>query len=231
MTCFVQTLKTLKADIIGRSAMIFLYDISTIFYIIMILSGIVLIGFLITWIVAKIMKNKSVIKVGKIGSLVALIFALVGLVFGFTTNMGYNQIAAKRNRQFNYYAKKYEQKYIEIASTTEDVGNSESKDWSDAIDDSDSIDDFDVEDTVSDAVDDNSDDIDDINDGMKQIKKYVNGMKKNETKDHKFSKYQKSYTELKKFTNLVTSPTGSYNSFTDKLNDYDESTVNAYKDF
>lgn len=209
----------------------FLYNVSTIFYIVMILAGIVLIGFLITLTVSKLIKNNTIIKVGKIGSLIALIIALVGLVFGFAANVGYNQIAAKRNRQFNYYAQKYEQKYIEIASTAENVGNSESKHWSDSIDDSDSVDDFDVDSTISEAVDDNSDDIDDINSGMNQMKKYVEGMKKNETKDHKFSKYNKSYTELKKFTNLVTSPTGSYNSFTDNLNDYDESTANAYKDF
>ena len=55
-------------------------------------------------------------------------------------------------------------------------------------------------------------------------------MKRNTTEDRNLKKYQKSYSELKKFTNLVTSPSGSYNSFTDSFNNYDVSTAEAYKE-
>ena len=77
---------------------------------------------------------------------------------------------------------------------------------------------------------DNAGDIADVDANMKKIKEYTEGMKANETQDRSFDKYNKSYKELKNLTNLVTSPSGSYNSFSDDFSKYDTSAANAYKE-
>lgn len=209
----------------------FLYDVSTLLYLLTFLAVAVIIGFLITWLVGKLSKSLTTKKVGKRGSLITGIVMIVCLLFAGITEAGYNQIAAKRNERFANYASKYESLYLKTASKAEDVGNAEQEDWSDAIDDSDDVDDFDPDETIAKSIADNVDDIEKVNANMHKMKSYVRGMKDNETNTHSFKKYQKSYTELKKLTNLVTSPSGSYNSFTDKFEDYDTSTANAYKDF
>lgn len=208
-----------------------LYFFSGLFYLIGILAILVIIGFLITWLVGRSAKSPTTKKVGKRGSAITGIVLVASFLLGGVTQAGYNQIVTKRNERFANYASKYESLYLKTASKAEDIGNAEQKDWSDAIDNSDSEDDFDPDKTITDSMDDNADDIDDVTDNMHRMKTYVNGMKNNETDDHSFKKYQKSYTELKKLTNLVTSPSGSYNSFTDKFEDYDTSTANAYEDF
>ena len=209
----------------------FLYLTSGFLYIIAIISVLVVIGFVITWIIGKSSKSLTTKKVGKRGSLISGIVTIMCFLFAGVTEAGYNQIVTKRNERFANYASKYESLYLKTASKAEDIGNAEQKDWSDAIDDSDSEDDFDPDKTITDSMDDNADDIDDVTTNMHKIKTYVNGMKNNETDSHSFKKYQKSYAELKKLTNLVTSPSGSYNSFTDKFGDYDTSTAAAYEDF
>lgn len=205
--------------------------ISELFYLITFLAVLVIIGFLITWLVGKVSKNKATKKVGKRGSAITGIVLVVALLLGGITEAGYNQIATKRNQRFANYAAKYESLYLDVASKAEDVGNSEQQDWSDAIDEADDADDFDPDKAIAKSVADNVDDIEEINSDMRTMKKYVNGMKENETDKHSFKKYQKSYTELKNLTNLVTSPSGSYNSFTDNFGKYDDSTANAYKEF
>lgn len=195
------------------------------------LAILTIIGFLITWLVGKIIKNKTTKKVGRIGSAISGIVIVVSLIFGLAALAGYNQIATKRNQRFANYAAKYKSLYLDVASKAEDVGNNEQQDWSDAIDEADDADDFDPDKAIAKSVADNVDDIEKINSDMRTMKKYVNGMKENETDKHSFKKYQKSYTELKNLTNLVTSPSGSYNSFTDNFGKYDDSTANAYKEF
>lgn len=209
----------------------FLYLLSGFLYILAILAVIVIFGFLITWIVGKSSKNETTKKVGKRGALISGIVMIVCFLFGALSQAGYSQIAAKHNEQFANYASKYESLYLKVATKAEDVGNNEQKEWSDAIDNSDDVDDFDPDEAISKSMADNIDDIEEINSDMRTMKKYVKGMKDNETETHSFNKYKKSYTELKKFTNLVVSPSGSYNSFTEDFNDYDTSTANAYKDF
>lgn len=208
-----------------------LYDTSTIFYFIAFLAVLVIVGFLITWLVGKLSKNTTTKKVGKRGSLITGIVFIACLLLGGITEAGYNQVAAKHNERFANYAAKYESLYVKVAAKAEDVGNSEQKDWSDAINDSDDSDDFNPDEVISKSVANNIDDVEEINTDMRTMKKYVKGMQDNETHNHSFSKYQKSYTDLKKFTNLVVSPSGNYNSFTNNLDKLDNSIANEYKDF
>ena len=208
----------------------FLYNVSTLFYLLFFLAIVVVIGFLITWLIGKIVKSNTTKKVGKRGSLISGIVMIACLLLAGITNAGYNQIATKQNERFASYASKYEKLYLKTATKAEDLGNAEQKDWSDAIDNSDDVDDFDPDETIAKSMADNVNDVEDINTDMHKMKGYVKGMKDNETYTHSFDKYQKSYTELKKLTNLVTSPSGSYNSFTDNFGKYDDSTASAYKD-
>lgn len=204
--------------------------ISTLFYIITFLAILVLVGFLITLLVGKLSKNNKTKKVGKIGSLITILVTVVALIIAGITDASYRQIATKHNQRFDYYAQKYEALYIKTAKKAEDIGNSETEKWSDAIDNSDSADDFDVDETITNAMVDNAGDIADVDANMKKIKEYTEGMKANETQDRSFDKYNKSYKELKNLTNLVTSPSGSYNSFSDDFSKYDTSAANAYKE-
>ena len=204
--------------------------ISTLFYIITFLAILVLVGFLITLLVGKLSKNNKTKKVGKIGSLITILVTVVALIIAGITDASYRQIATKHNQRFDYYAQKYEALNIIKDKKEEDIVNSETEKLSAAIDNSDSADDFDVDETITDAMVDNAGDIADVDANMKKIKEYTEGMKANETQDRSFDKYNKSYKELKNLTNLVTSPSGSYNSFSDDFSKYDTSAANAYKE-
>lgn len=204
--------------------------ISTFFYIITFLATLVLVGFLITLLVGKLSKNNKTRKAGKIGSLITVLVTVIALLIAGVTDASYRQIATKHNQKFDYYAQKYETIYIKTAKKAENIGNSETEEWSNAIDNSDSADDFDVDETITDAMIDNAGDIADVDTNMKKIKEYTEKMKANETTDRSFDKYNKSYKELKNLTNLVTSPSGSYNSFSNNFSKYDTSTANAYKE-
>ena len=98
-----------------------------------------------------------------------------------------------------------------------------------AIDDnSDSDDDFDVDQTITDIVDDNSSDIKKVETGLQRTEESLNKLKKNDTGKYSFSKYEKSYSESRKITNLVSSPSGSYSSFGDKFSDLDGKVSDSY---
>lgn len=206
----------------------FIYILSGLFYTIAILAFLVIVGFLITWLVGKINKSKLVQTVGKRGSLITSIVLVAFLVLGVVTQIGYQQVASKMNTEFDNTAQRYEALYLTTAEKAEKVGNSEQKSWSDGIDNSE--DDFNPDNVIAKSMAKNVDNIDDINNNMQKLKRYLAYMKRNTTEDRNLKKYQKSYSELKKFTNLVTSPSGSYNSFTDSFNNYDVSTAEAYKE-
>lgn len=206
----------------------FIYILSGLFYTIAILAFLVIVGFLITWLVGKINKSKLVQTVGKRGSLITSIVLVAFLVLGVVTQIGYQQVASKMNTEFDNTAQRYETLYLTTAEKAEKVGNSEQKSWSDGIDNSE--DDFNPDNVIAKSMAKNVDNIDDINNNMQKLKRYLAYMKRNTTEDRNLKKYQKSYSELKKFTNLVTSPSGSYNSFTDSFNNYDVSTAEAYKE-
>lgn len=194
------------------------------------LSILVIFGFLITWIVGKIVKNKRTSSVGKRGTLITLLIALILFVLYLCSFAGYQHIANERNERFDHFAEKYKSTYIVTAYQAEKVGNAEADDWEKAINDSSDSDDFDPDTVIEKTLVKHADQIDDVSDNMKKIDSYARGMSKNETPDRNTSKYKKSYNSLKKMTDLVTSPSGSYNSFSDNLSKYDQQTANAYED-
>ena len=79
--------------ILGDLKMDFLYNVSTLFYLLFFLAIVVVIGFLITWLVGKIVKSNTTKKVGKRGSLISGIVMIACLLLAGITNAGYNQIA------------------------------------------------------------------------------------------------------------------------------------------
>lgn len=112
----------------------------------------------------------------------------------------------------------------------EDVGNAENSSWGDAIDDNSvSDDDFDVDQTVSDIVDENSSDIGKAKAGLQEVEKSLDKLKKNDTGTYSIKKYNKSYSELRKMVRFVSSPSGSYSTFGDKFSDIDTKVSDYYQ--
>lgn len=120
--------------------------------------------------------------------------------------------------------------YLVTAMEAEDVGNAENSSWGDAIDDNSvSDDDFDVDQTVSDIVDENSSDIGKAKAGLQEVEKSLDKLKKNDTGTYSIKKYNKSYSELRKMVRFVSSPSGSYSTFGDKFSDIDTKVSDYYQ--
>lgn len=197
----------------------------------------VVIGFAITWLTGIITKKNSIKSVGKIGIFISGGILLVLIMGTGVSNSIYNhqlkieaQAKSKMNENFRKEAKSFKTNYIYTAVKAEDLGNTEDSSWGDAIDDNtDSADDFDVDQTVSDILDDNSSDIEKAKDGLEEAKSSLNKLKKNDTGKYSYDKYDKSYIKLRRMVNFVSSPSGSYSTFGDKFSDLDNSVSEAYE--
>lgn len=206
-----------------------------IFITLAILFFLILLGFLITWIIGFIAKKQTVIKVGKIGSAIVGSLFLISLICtGTATHIHNKQVAEEqrikkqKNKKFKKQLSAYKTDYVLAILDAEDTAKSENKAWEDSIDDSD--DDYDVEDAVSKIVDDNEDDISEMQDKVSSAKSKLDSMKKNDTGTYDYAYYKKSYKNLDKLSEFVSSPTGSYSDFISTFNDLHTDCEDILKD-
>lgn len=201
------------------------------------LAFLVVIGFGITLLTGVITKKSGAKNVGKMGLYISGgIFIVLLLGAGVSNGIYTHQLKvqaqqkSEMNRAFKKEAKNFKATYLVTAMEAEDVGNAENNSWGDAIDDNSvSDDDFDVDQTVSDIVDENSSDIGKAKAGLQETEKSLNKLKKNDTGTYSINKYNKSYFELRKMVRFVSSPSGSYSTFGDKFSDIDTKVSDYYQ--
>lgn len=206
-----------------------------IFLLLSIPAFLTLLGFVITFFVGYIIKSIKVKKVGRVGAIISGSIFLAFIIITACSNVylvhqdKVQQAEEKKmNKKFNTAASNFKVKYILTASTAEDVGNNETSAWMDGIDNSNG-DDFDVDSTIGTVISDNQDDISSLSDNTSSLKNDLTKMKNNDTGKYDFDQYQKAYNKLQKLTSLVSSPYGSYNTFSENFSELDTDISSEYR--
>lgn len=197
--------------------------------IISILALLALIGFGITWVMGKISKKQGMKITGKTGTLISgILFLFLLLVTGISGGI-YSHQTVEMNKNFKNVSGDFKSEYISTAAKAEEIGNSEDDFWSDSIDISTNKDStYNVNKTVDSIVDVESSDIKKVKKGLKKTELLLSELKKNDTGKYSYDTYEKSYINLKKMVNLVSSPSGSYYSFGNKFSDLDHELEDSY---
>lgn len=207
-----------------------------ILFCISIISLLTVIGFLITLLVGFIINKVGPKKTGKIGLYITIPILLISFLGSAITSSNINaerdrQIAIEdsKNKKFKKAADDFSATLYIASINAEDIGNKEYKAWRKAIDDS-AGDDYDVNDTIEKITSDNESDISSLNSDISTLYDDLKIMNKNDTKKYNYSLYKKTYKEINKFADFVTSPSGSYNDFSDGFSDIDKTVANAYSE-
>lgn len=206
----------------------------------LIITGItflVVIGFGITLLLGITSKKQTARSVGKFG-----LFISGGIFLGMLLGTGiYNGIyhhqlkveeqeKSAMNTAFRKESKKYKSNYILTAIEAENLGNKEKKSWGDAITKSSrNNDDFNVDRTVSNILDDNASAIKRCKNSLEKTKKLLDKLSENDTGEYSYKEYADSYAELRRMVNLITSPSGSYSTFSNKFSDLDDKVSEVYE--
>ncbi|WP_137597113.1 hypothetical protein [Paucilactobacillus kaifaensis] len=155
---------------------------------------------------------------------------IVGFLGAGAVELHQERVAQAQEKQdehaFKAASDKFTSKYAVIGSNCEDLGNTVYKAWGTAIDNS--GDDYDPTDTVSNIMTDNIDDVYSIDSDVKSEKKLLDTMEKHKNDKYNYTAYKKAYTDLKSFSDTVTSPSGSYNDFASDYSDADKTVSNQY---
>ncbi len=164
------------------------------------------------------MKNGSVSKVGKLGTICTAITVVVSFGIAFVAENRYEKALADDRRTFREYASNFRDDYSSAASSIEDASNAISDDWYDALESDD------MEILVAASAEGQSKTS--VKKDLKNLKGDITMMKINDTGDLDmgYKDFQKAYDELYRFYSLTYYPEGeSYESYQSKTSKYDES--------
>lgn len=156
---------------------------------------------------------------------------VIGISLFFIAYYGDEIYIKNINNKIDYYstAEVFADNILESGIKLEDVGNDIKSYWADYIYD----DKYDsIEDAVDKALNDNSYNITLLKSNHSTIKSYYSELlicpdNCNNCDDIK-QKVQDTYNVYKKMYDLILSPTGSYNDFTDEFREYDTDLANKY---
>lgn len=202
--------------------------LGTIMAFIAIISCAIIIGFGIVLIVGFGVKKDSLKHTGKLGLIIGGAILVVSCISVYGANTEIKKQRAEANREFQYYSVKFNKLYAATGSLAEDIGNDEYSYWGDQIDKSDDPSDFSVDKVITEAADRNYGSIGKLEKNMKDLEGFLTLLKANSTGDLNYSQYKDAYYKMENMENLVSSPSGSYNSFGDNFEKYDNQILNAY---
>ena len=178
-----------------------MYTLSYVLYGIGGVAVLILLGFTIA-----LFKKKGTAKINKIAILISVLVAVASFGYG-----GYHQ--------------------YDINQTIEESGNSIKDSWAKGIVDAAADDEeADITSIVEEALVDNQENIDNSTTNIHKLKKYLDTMNDYDTGEYDYGAYNKAYKRLNSLINYVSDPSGSLNSYSDKLDTLVSDVDDAYKD-
>ncbi|UQS83517.1 DUF948 domain-containing protein [Bombilactobacillus thymidiniphilus] len=189
------------------------------------LAFIVLIGFAIVWLVGFKRSKKTSSSVGKIGSSISAIVTAILLVIFVGIYVDYNH----KNNVFVEKRIQYNLKYYQLSDKLKSISDEETNSWNDDIYLS-SGDDYDPADSIDDIESTYSSDFKKIDKQFEQLSAERTKLQKNNTGKYNFEIYNSSFKKVRNFRNTVVNPSGSYNSFSKKIDNFGQSVDSSMDD-
>jgi hypothetical protein len=193
-----------------------------------IISSVMAIGFGVVLIVGFGNKKDSLKRTGKLGLIVGGTIFVVSCISVYGANFEIKKQHAEANREFQYYSSKFNKLYASTGNIAEDVGNSEYNYWGNQIDESYDQSDFNVDKVITAAAERNYKSISKLKSDMNDLEGFLVLLKANNTGELNYSQYKDAYYKMKNIVELVSSPSGSYNSFGSNFEKYDKQISESY---
>ena len=187
-----------------------------------------LLGFVVTLFIGRNKGNKTAQMTGKYGSLICLALSVSLISLGLIANESVEEEAARQeemNKAFTKSSKQFTKFAKSADSYASIVADLEHREWGNVIDGSGN---FDVDETVSDIVFNNSGLIGIVNRNLKDMKKQLNIMEKNDTNKFDYKAHKELYKKTKKMYNFISSPYGSYLNFPSNFRIFEDDFDDAY---